>query len=129
MLPSLTETSSIDSRTEAVILDALDELMVGRTSFMIAHRLSTVRHADLILVMSQGEIVEQGSHDELMEEASGLYHRLYMTQIGRRRPGRARGVDREQVRELMLTRMARALRDPDEMRKRGALLGDRKAAA
>ena len=53
-------TASIDSRTEAVILDALDRLMLGRTTFMIAHRLSTVRHADLILAMDHGAIVEQG---------------------------------------------------------------------
>ena len=58
-------TSSIDSRTENVILDALDNLMIGRTSFMIAHRLSTVRDADLILVLNHGEIVQRGTHDEL----------------------------------------------------------------
>ena len=59
-------TSSIDSRTEAVILDALDELMVGRTTFLIAHRLSTIRRADTLLVMNQGRVVERGSHGELM---------------------------------------------------------------
>ncbi len=55
-------TSSIDSRTEAVILDALDRLMVGRTTFMVAHRLSTIRNVDLILVMNHGRIVEPGTH-------------------------------------------------------------------
>jgi ATP-binding cassette, subfamily B, bacterial len=72
-------TSSIDSKTENVILDALDELMVGRTSFLIAHRLSTIRNADLILVMNQGELVEQGSHEELIERG-GLYSQLCAAQ-------------------------------------------------
>jgi ABC-type cobalamin/Fe3+-siderophores transport system ATPase subunit len=72
-------TSAIDSRTESVILDALDELMVGRTTFTIAHRLSTVRHADLILVVNRGEIVEQGTHEELLEQ-HGLYRELYDVQ-------------------------------------------------
>src|SRR5206468_5639481 len=58
-------TSSIDSKTEAVILEALYRLMIGRTSFMIAHRLSTVRRADKILVMDQGKLIEQGRHEEL----------------------------------------------------------------
>ena len=92
-------TSSIDSKTEAVILDALDRLMVGRTTFMIAHRLSTVRSADLILVLDSGRIVEQGTHDELLAQ-DGLYQQLHEVQTGpeqrrssqRRRPVR-RGVD------------------------------------
>ena len=81
-------TASIDSRTEGVILDALDSLMVGRTTFMIAHRLSTVRHADVIVVMDGGAIVEQGSHDELLARA-GLYAQLHAVQTSqreRRRP-------------------------------------------
>jgi ABC-type multidrug transport system fused ATPase/permease subunit len=69
-------TSSIDSRTEAVILDALDRLMEGRTTFMIAHRLSTVRRADLILVVDQGRVVEQGTHEHLLA-ADGLYKQLH----------------------------------------------------
>jgi ABC-type multidrug transport system fused ATPase/permease subunit len=77
-------TSSIDSRTEEVILDALEDLMEGRTSFMIAHRLSTVRDADLILVIQDGEIVEQGSHEELIE-LHGLYQRLHAAQTRQRR--------------------------------------------
>jgi ATP-binding cassette subfamily B protein len=74
-------TSSIDSKTEAVILDALDRLMVGRTTFMVAHRLSTIRHADLIVVLSGGELVEQGTHDELMTQ-NGLYRQLHDVQSG-----------------------------------------------
>jgi ABC-type multidrug transport system fused ATPase/permease subunit len=76
-------TASIDSRTEAVILDALDRLMVGRTTFMIAHRLSTVRHADLILVVDHGGVVEHGSHDHLLAQG-GLYAQLYQVQMRRR---------------------------------------------
>ncbi|HSH59087.1 MAG TPA: ABC transporter ATP-binding protein [Acidimicrobiales bacterium] len=68
-------TASIDSKTEAVILDALERLMVGRTTFMIAHRLSTIRRANQILVLNHGELVEQGSHQELMER-EGLYSLL-----------------------------------------------------
>src|SRR5829696_1300690 len=76
-------TSSIDSRTEAVILDALDELMAGRTSFMIAHRLSTVRDADVIVVLKEGRLVEQGTHEELIER-DGAYRQLYEAQNGPR---------------------------------------------
>jgi ATP-binding cassette, subfamily B, bacterial len=78
-------TSSIDSRTEGVILDALDDLMVGRTSFMIAHRLSTVRHADQILVMQGGQIVERGHHDDLVGRG-GVYSQLHQAQTRERRP-------------------------------------------
>lgn len=77
-------TSSIDPKTEAVILDAIDRLMVGRTTFMIAHRLSTLRHADLILVMNQGEIIERGRHEELIAE-DGLYRQLHDMQQRQRR--------------------------------------------
>ncbi|HEX6385852.1 MAG TPA: ATP-binding cassette domain-containing protein [Anaerolineae bacterium] len=69
-------TSAIDSKTEAVILEALDRLMAGRTTFMVAHRLSTIRNADRILVLNQGELVEQGTHDELLAHA-GLYKQLH----------------------------------------------------
>jgi ATP-binding cassette subfamily B protein len=75
-------TSSIDSKTEAVILDALENLMEGRTSVMIAHRLSTIRNADLILVLNHGRLVEQGTHDELVA-LEGLYFQLYQAQTGR----------------------------------------------
>jgi ATP-binding cassette, subfamily B, bacterial len=75
-------TSSIDSRTEAVILDALDRLMEGRTTFMIAHRLSTVRNADQILVVNDGEIIERGTHESLLQ-TEGLYRLLHEAQHGR----------------------------------------------
>jgi ABC-type multidrug transport system fused ATPase/permease subunit len=77
-------TSSIDSKTEAVILDALERLIAGRTTFMVAHRLSTLRHADQILVMDHGRLVEHGTHDELMA-LSGLYRQLNDLQSGRTR--------------------------------------------
>jgi ATP-binding cassette subfamily B protein len=77
-------TSSIDSRTEAVILDALDDLMVGRTSFMVAHRLSTIRHADQILVLDAGRVVEKGTHDELVA-LGGTYSQLYEAQTRQRK--------------------------------------------
>ena len=73
-------TSSIDSRTEAAILDALDQLMIGRTTFMIAHRLSTVRHADLIVTLEGGRLVECGTHDQLIARA-GLYKQLHDVQM------------------------------------------------
>jgi ABC-type multidrug transport system fused ATPase/permease subunit len=69
-------TSSIDSKTEAVILDALDRLMEGRTTFMIAHRLSTIRRADQILVVDHGRVVEQGTHEELLA-LDGMYKQLH----------------------------------------------------
>jgi ABC-type multidrug transport system fused ATPase/permease subunit len=72
-------TSSIDTKTEAVILDALERLMEGRTTFMIAHRLSTVRNADLLLVLQDGRIIEHGTHDDLMARG-GMYSQLYEMQ-------------------------------------------------
>jgi len=69
-------TSSIDTRTEVLVQRGMDALMTGRTSFVIAHRLSTVRNADLILVMEQGRIIEQGTHDQLIEK-KGRYYQLY----------------------------------------------------
>jgi ABC-type multidrug transport system fused ATPase/permease subunit len=74
-------TSSIDSRTEQVILDALERLMIGRTTFMIAHRLATVRHADQILVLNHGRLVQRGTHDELLRQ-DGLYKQLHEMQSG-----------------------------------------------
>ncbi len=69
-------TSSIDTRTERLVQKGMDALMAGRTSFVIAHRLSTVRNADCIMVMEQGRIIERGTHDQLMEE-KGRYYQLY----------------------------------------------------
>ena len=73
-------TSSVDTRTEELIQKAMDKLMEGRTSFVIAHRLSTIRNADLILVMRDGNIIEQGNHDQLMEQ-KGFYADLYNSQF------------------------------------------------
>ncbi len=73
-------TSSVDTRTEALIQEAMDALMKGRTSFVIAHRLSTIKNADVILVMKDGNIIEQGNHDSLMAQ-SGFYKDLYNSQF------------------------------------------------
>ena len=73
-------TSSIDTRTEIRIQKAFDTMMKGRTSFIVAHRLSTIREADLILVMKDGTIIEQGTHTELLTK-KGFYHELYMSQF------------------------------------------------
>lgn len=73
-------TSSVDTRTERVIQEAMDRLTEGRTSFVIAHRLSTIRNSDLILVMRDGNIVEQGTHDELLARG-GFYADLYNSQF------------------------------------------------
>ena len=70
-------TSAVDVRTEAAINAAFDALMKGKTSFIVAHRLTTIRHADLILVMKDGKVIEQGSHEELMEQG-GFYKELYV---------------------------------------------------
>ena len=73
-------TSSVDTRTEHLIQDAMNNLMKGRTSFVIAHRLSTIRSADKILVLDHGDIVEQGTHEELLAK-NGFYAELYNSQF------------------------------------------------
>jgi ATP-binding cassette subfamily B multidrug efflux pump len=73
-------TSSVDTRTEARIHKALLRLMAGRTSFVIAHRLSTIRDADQVLVIDHGEIIEKGTHQNLLDRR-GFYHHLYMSQF------------------------------------------------
>ena len=73
-------TSNIDTRTELQVQDAFDKLMRGKTSFVVAHRLSTVRNASLILVMKDGKIIEQGTHDELLARG-GFYNKLYNSQF------------------------------------------------
>lgn len=69
-------TSSIDTRTETLVQKGMDSLMRGRTTFVIAHRLSTVRNSDCLMVLEQGRIVERGTHDQLIEE-KGRYYQLY----------------------------------------------------
>ena len=73
-------TSNVDTRTEQLIQDSFEKLTSGRTSFVIAHRLSTIRNSDLILVMRDGNIVEQGTHEELLK-LNGFYAELYNSQF------------------------------------------------
>ena len=69
-------TSSIDTRTEKIVQEGMDKLMKGRTTFVIAHRLSTVRNSDCIIVLEKGRVIERGPHDELIEK-QGKYYQLY----------------------------------------------------
>ena len=73
-------TSNVDSRTEIQIQNAMTELMKDKTCFIIAHRLSTIQNADTILVVKEGEIIEQGNHEELLKKG-GFYHSLYHSQF------------------------------------------------
>lgn len=72
-------TSSIDTRTEIRIQKAFNKMMKGRTTFIVAHRLSTIKEADIILVMNNGKIIEQGNHQQLLEQ-KGFYYNLYNSQ-------------------------------------------------
>lgn len=74
-------TSSIDTRTEIKISQAFNTMMKGRTSFIVAHRLSTIREADIILVMKDGNIIEQGDHETLLNKENGFYAKLYNSQF------------------------------------------------
>ena len=73
-------TSSIDTRTEKLVQQGMDRLMEGRTTFVIAHRLSTVRNSDCIMVLEDGRIIERGTHDELIER-QGKYYQLYTGKV------------------------------------------------
>ena len=74
-------TSALDNKSEAVVQKAVDNLMKDRTVFIIAHRLSTVRNADQIAVINYGELVELGTHDELLKKEGSIYASLYHTQL------------------------------------------------
>ena len=86
-------TSSLDAESELLVQDALAKLMLNRTSFVIAHRLSTVRRADRIIVLDKGRVMEQGRHDELLSRPESLYAKLYTLQLFDRTSGEV--VDRE----------------------------------
>ena len=74
-------TSALDNESEAIVQKALDNLMSNKTVFVIAHRLSTIKNADRIIVIKDGELIEQGSHDELMQLENGEYKHLYEMQF------------------------------------------------
>lgn len=78
-------TSSVDTRTELHIQEAMDHLMKGKTTFVIAHRLSTIRNSDCILVMDRGNIIEQGTHEDLIHKDT-FYAKLYRSQVEEKNP-------------------------------------------
>jgi ABC-type multidrug transport system ATPase subunit len=75
-------TSALDAESEKLVQEALDRLMVGRTCVVVAHRLSTIRNADIICVIQGGKVAEQGSHDELINKPDGIYRRFGARQFG-----------------------------------------------
>ena len=79
-------TSSLDSESERLVQDALEQLMIGRTSFIVAHRLSTIRNADRILVIDRGVVTETGTHNELIAIEDGIYANLSKLQYDVRQP-------------------------------------------
>ena len=74
-------TSALDNKSEAVVQKAIENLMQDRTVFVIAHRLSTIQNADVIVVVNDGEIIEKGSHEELLQKENGSYRSLYNAQF------------------------------------------------
>lgn len=94
-------TSSVDTRTERLIQKALQSLLKGRTSFVITHRLSTIRNADLLLVLDEGHIVERGKHDELLAR-EGFYYDLYMSQFRRVEPTEEPGTDGREPKKISI---------------------------
>ena len=91
-------TSSVDTETEQIIQDTIEHVMKGRTSFVVAHRLSTIVNADKILVIKNGVVTEQGTHDELME-LKGYYYRLYTNQFNEKLEAEILGVREEKQEE------------------------------
>ncbi len=91
-------TSSVDTETEQIIQDTIEHVMKGRTSFVVAHRLSTIVNADKILVIKNGVVTEQGTHDELMER-KGYYYRLYTNQFNEKLEAEILGVREEKQEE------------------------------
>ena len=77
-------TSALDNKSEAIVQKALDNLMQNKTVFVIAHRLSTIKNADKIAVINEGELVELGTHDELLNNDNGFYKRLYEMQFAKK---------------------------------------------
>jgi ATP-binding cassette subfamily B multidrug efflux pump len=106
-------TSSVDTRTEVLIQEAMDELMKNRTNFIIAHRLSTIRNADLILVMNEGDIVEQGTHLDLLDR-NGFYADIYNSQFAKLDGNGDGHVPQEQLRDLVRVPAQAELVNPEQ---------------
>ena len=98
-------TSSLDAESELLVQDALQNLMRNRTSFVIAHRLSTVRRADAIIVLERGRVVETGRHEELLARPGGVYAKLYSLQMFEERPGVPSPLSRSAAISLMIKSM------------------------